>query len=307
LTQSSPIALFAFKRPVHLARTIEALCRNPEARQTHLFVFADAARDETDREHVAAVRSLVTRIDGFADVTLIFRAENYGLARNITSGISQVLEHYPYVIVVEDDILVSSQFLAYMNAALTLYRDDPRVASISGYCYPVEGKLPETFFIRGADCWGWATWRDRWALFRPDGQKLLNEIEARGLVHTFDFDGMMNCTQMLRDQIAKRNDSWAIRWHASCFLGDRLTLYPGRSLAKNIGTDGTGTHFNVDDTNYDVDLSETAVAVEHIPTEESQAARAAFRRYFRNYHSSEKRRSASPLARIRAAIGRLWR
>ena len=46
-----------------------------------------------------------------------------------------------------------------------------QVASIHGYIYPIDG-LPETFFIRGADCWGWATWKRAWNIFEADGQKL---------------------------------------------------------------------------------------------------------------------------------------
>jgi len=52
---------------------------------------------------------------------------------------------------------------------------------------------------------------------------------------------------MLRDQIAGRNDSWAVRWHASCFLAGRLTLYPGKSLVSNVGLDGSGEHCGPDE------------------------------------------------------------
>lgn len=47
---------------------------------------------------------------------------------------------------------------------------------------------------------------------------------------------------MLEDQIRGKNNSWAIRWYASAFLKNKLTLYPKNSFVKNIGVDGSGTH-----------------------------------------------------------------
>ena len=48
------------------------------------------------------------------------------------------------------------------------------------------------------------------------------------------------------DQIAGKNNSWAIRWYASAFLANKLTLYPGQSLVSNIGGDGSGTNHGFD-------------------------------------------------------------
>src|SRR3546814_2340788 len=93
--------------------------------------------------------------------------------------------------------------------------------------------FPYTTLFRSADCWGWATWRRAWGGFNPDGRALLSELERRHLVHHFDFDGSFPYTEMLRNQISGKNNSWAVRWQASCYLADKLTLYPGRSLVEN--------------------------------------------------------------------------
>jgi len=276
----APVALFAYRRPQHLERTIEALRANPEARETALYVFSDAPKDASAAAGVEQVRGLLGRINGFASVQCLLRAENFGLARNITNGVSEVLGLHDTVIVVEDDIVVSPFFLRFMNDALSCYRDEARVGNISGYCYPVAGSAPEAYFIRGADCWGWATWRDRWQCFNPDGRDLLAQLRSRNLVREFDFDGAMGFTRMLEDQIAGKNDSWAVRWHASCFLRDLLILYPGRSLAANIGVDGSGTHCTGSDQSLDVNLSPTAVSVRVCPVEENLAMRAAIRDFF---------------------------
>jgi hypothetical protein len=276
----APIALFVYRRPQHLERTLAALRANPEASETLLYVFSDAPKNAGATERVAEVRSLLGRIAGFANVQCVLREENFGLSRNITGGVSDVLRLHESVIVVEDDIVVSPFFLRFMNDALACYQKESRVGSISGYCYPIAGATPQTYFIRGADCWGWATWRDRWQYYDSDGTRLLAQMRARNLTHAFDFDGAMGFTQMLEDQISGRNDSWAVRWHASCFLRSLLILYPGRSLAVNIGFDGSGTHCGASDQAFDVEMSPVAMPVRALAIEENLEMRAAIVAYF---------------------------
>lgn len=296
---TAPVALFAYMRPDHLRATVESLRANPEAAQTKLVVFCDAAKRPAHAEGVAAVRAFAATIDGFASVEVIHREKNLGLAASIIDGVSRLTDEHGRVIVVEDDLLLSRHFLRYMNEALDLYVDDSRVASIHGYCYPVGAALPETFFLRGADCWGWATWQRAWRHFRADGAGLLAELEARRLTYEFDYDGQYGFTRMLRDQIAGRNDSWAIRWHASCYLDGLLTLYPGRSLVHNIGNDASGTHCD-DRTDYAQTIAADPVHVEAVPVEVSASARTAFVSFFRAGR-------LGPVARVARAMRRVLR
>lgn len=276
----APVALFAYARPDHLARTLAALRADPLAAQTDLHVFCDAPRNEAARSGCEAVRGLVQSIDGFASVQVIERDVNFGLARSIIEGVSNMLSQHEQVIVLEDDLKVSPHFLKYMNDALTLYAKDERVISVHGYVYPVYQELPEAFFLRGADCWGWATWRRGWALFNPDGQKLYDELKRRELINSFNFNGAYPFSRMLKDQIKGRNDSWAIRWHASAFLADKLTLHPGRSLVQNIGNDGSGTHCG-NSNNRDVELSNSPINLNCIEVIPSLNGCLAFEKFYR--------------------------
>lgn len=242
LRACAPVALFTYARPRHTKAAIESLTANDLASQTDLIVFSDAAANDRKRADVQAVRDIIASIRGFRSIRVINRAVNLGLARSIISGVDEVLASSARVIVVEDDLVVSPHFLRYMNDALDCYAESPRVACIHAYCYPIAEPLPETFFLRGADCWGWATWSRAWVRFNPDGTALRQALGERGLEREFDLDGAYPFTRMLDEQIAGRNDSWAVRWHASCFLDDLLTLYPGRSLVHNIGNDASGTH-----------------------------------------------------------------
>jgi hypothetical protein len=230
---------------------------------------------------VQAVREYARTITGFRSVTCIERERNLGLAQSIITGVTEVVARYGRVIVLEDDMVTSPFFLKFMNEALELYRDEERVISIHGYIYPVKRELPETFFLRGADCWGWATWKRGWDLFEPDGTRLLGELDRRGLRKAFDLGGAYGYTRMLKEQIAGRNDSWAIRWHASAFLREKLTLYPGTSLVRNIGTDASGSHFNSSTNLFDTALATRPVRLSPVPVVEDPEAREAVAGFYR--------------------------
>lgn len=276
----APVVLFAYSRPAHLRRTVESLLANPEAAATRLTVYCDAPRRPADRAATDAVRAYVASISGFASVERIYRDDNLGLARSVIDGVSAALRDHDRVIVLEDDLVVSPHFLRYMNDGLALYRDDARIASIHGYWYPTGAAVPETFFLRGADCWGWATWARAWRHFEPDGRRLLDEVRRRRLGREIDYDGTFPHLRILKRQIAGRVDSWAIRWHVSAYLDDMLTLYPGRSLVDNIGHDDSGTHCAASDV-YVGTVATTPIAVERQPVQPSDAARAALVDFYR--------------------------
>ncbi|WP_158299028.1 glycosyltransferase [Sphingomonas psychrotolerans] len=290
---TADIILFAFKRADHLQRTLASLASNAEASASSLTIYCDGARGSEDEAGVAAVREAAAKATGFREVRTVSRDANMGLAGSVVAGVGEALERSDRVIVVEDDLQVAPHFLRYMNDALDEYAEEERVASIHGWRFPTRRALPDTFFIRGADCWGWATWRRAWPLYEPDGSKLLAQLEERRLTRAFDLDGSYPFTAMLRDQIAGRNNSWAVRWHAACFLADRLTLHPGRSLVHNIGNDGSGTH-SLKQNRYDTALFEGILPVGGIAIEESDVGRHAMAESLR---SSPLRRAARWLRR----------
>lgn len=237
----APIVFFAFNRPEHTARTLAALAANTEAIDSVLHIFVDGARNDEEQVAVAEVLRIANATTGFCSVVVHASAVNRGLYLSITRGVTQVVAEAKRVIVVEDDILVSPCFLKYMNDGLERYADDQRIGSIHGYAPPIGG-LPKFFFLRGGDCWGWATWEDRWALFDPDARHLLLALVGRGELRTFSSTyGIQSLRHLIR-RSRGRNQSWSAHWNASLFLESRLTLHTGTSFVQNIGNDGSGTH-----------------------------------------------------------------
>jgi hypothetical protein len=274
----APITLFVYNRLSHTRQTVEALQENELAECSDLFIFADGAKSRESIAAVNDVREYIKTIDGFKSVNIVERDENFGLASSIIHGVTKLCNEFGRVIVVEDDLVTSPFFLRYMNEALDIYCNESEVASIHGYWYPVDSKMPETFFLRGASCWGWATWSHAWNIFQEDGKQLLDELKNKKLTRSFDLDGAMAYTQMLKDQIKGKNNSWAIRWHASTFLANKLQLSPGRSLVRNIGFDGSGTHSGESDA-FTVSLATKPITVEYLVPSQNNAARDALVKY----------------------------
>ena len=273
------IVIFAFNRPKHLKITVESLLRNKLSLESNVTVYCDGPRSQSDVSNVNLVRDFAKSIEGFKSLKIIEHSSNKGLSKSIIDGVTESFNHYESLIILEDDLLVSDVFLDFMNSSLDLYKDDNDVASVHGYCYPIRG-LPSTFFIRGADCWGWATWKRSWLEFELDGKVLLKSILNRKLSFEFNLFGSYNYMKMLKNQINNKNDSWAIRWHASNFLANKLTLYPGSSYVNNIGMDGTGTHFKSSESTYDTSVSTTLFGSNKISIKETKFARNLFVCFF---------------------------
>lgn len=247
----APVALFTYKRADHTKATLEALARNALAIQTSLFVFSDGPREEDEVAAVAAVRDLVRATSGFASITLIERPKNMGLARSVISGVSELLEQHERVIVLEDDLVTSQHFLAYMNDALEHYRDDQMAFSVTGHTFPSSHlKIPDDYpfdTYAGYRCssWSWGTWRDRWQRINWSMNYFPAFCQNPAAQEAFNRGGQ-DMTALLRLQHEGKIDSWAIRFCYAHHVNGMRCIYPTRTLVRNIGLDNSGTHSKPD-------------------------------------------------------------
>lgn len=244
MSDLSPIIIFVYKRIDHLKKTINSLSKNTLSKKTDLYIFSDGPKFSHELQEINKVRKFCSKISGFRSVTIFSRKKNLGLSRSIVQGVSKIFKIKKKAIILEDDMQCDKYFLDYMNYYLSKYQKENKVISIHGYNYPIKEskKIPNFFFLKGADCWGWATWSDRWKLYNDNGKFLANEIKKKNLINEFNFYNTFDYFQMLLNSISSKNDSWAIKWYASAFLKNKLTLYPKKSLIKNIGMDGSGRH-----------------------------------------------------------------
>lgn len=239
----APVALFAYKRPDHLRRAVAALQRDPLARRSDLHVFCDGAKSAADGEAVAAVRTIVGAIDGFASVSVVAHERNQGLARSITAGVTALADRCGRVIVVEDDLAVAPSFLAFMNEALAHYQHDERVLQVTGYMFPIDRRFAaDAAFLPLVSTWGWATWRRAWRHFDEHAEGYAELQSSPSLRRRFDLDDAYDYFGMLERQLSGVLDSWGIRWYLSVFMRGGLALWPGTTLVENFGFDAAATH-----------------------------------------------------------------
>jgi hypothetical protein len=245
----APIAIFAYKRKKELQASIESLMLCDRASETDVYLFSDGAKGEKDKEDVLAVREYVETIRGFRNFTYFFSETNRGLGASIIAGVTRVMEESPTIIVLEDDLLPSKNFLLYMNQGLQAYQDEPEVFSISGYNYPFKlkaGEQKDVYFLPRPCSYGWATWKDRWAKIdwniKDFEQFSSNKVE----VSRFNSGGS-DLHRMLKRQRAGEIDSWAIRWAYNQYKSNSVTAYPMLSKIKNIGFSEQSTNTNIYD------------------------------------------------------------
>lgn len=246
MAENAPIILFVYNRPDHTRQTLEALSNAVLADKSELIVFADGPKANCTPETLAKIqetRDLLKEKQWCGKVTINESSENKGLAANIISGVTEVVNKYGKVIVLEDDIVIGKHFLEFMNDALNRYNDSKEVMHIAGFRPEIKTKNPNgCFFYPNMDCWGWATWADRWQYFEKNTDKLINTLNE-DMIYRFNMNGAEpgNWQQVLDNKAGKIN-TWAIYWLASIFLKNGLCLAPCKSLCKNVGFDGTGVH-----------------------------------------------------------------
>ena len=143
-------------------------------------------------EKVDEVREYIDSIDGFKKVTVIKREKNWGLANSIIDGVTKIVNDYGKIIVLEDDLVTSPYFLKFMNEALDFYQEEKEVWHISGWNYPIEiDGLNDVFLWRTMNCWGWATWANRWENFEKNTGHLIKEF-SKSDIKRFNIDGYQN-------------------------------------------------------------------------------------------------------------------
>ena len=263
----APIVLFVYKRPYHTQRTVELLKENILAEDSDLYIYSDAARSFEEKEKVSEVRKYIDNISGFKKKYIINREENLGLSNSIISGVTDIIEVHKKVIVLEDDILTSKDFLKFMNESLEFYQDNEDIFSVSGYTFPIQ--MPnsynkDVFIIPRVSSWGWGTWIDRWKKVDWKVNDFSSFKSDKNMQKEFNIGGE-DLTSMLLSQRYGYIDSWAIRWNYAQYKNNAASLFPVKSKVQNIGFDNSGTHvfretkFN---TNFSLSINEVKLTNE---------------------------------------------
>ena len=236
----APVIIFAYNRPRHLRQLLQSLCENDLAPHSDVFIYIDKPVKEIDITNNQAVVNIANEDWNFNNKKIIIRETNFGLRKNILSGVSEVVSKYEKIIVLEDDLVLSKYFLKYMNEALFLYKEQNNVWHISGFNYKTPSlSSRSSFFSSHMNCWGWATWENRWDNISSDLEINISNED----IDEFNFGNLIpnNYQQLLLNQQEKIS-TWAIYWYQTIFLNNGLCLVPNKTLVFNDGFDGSGVN-----------------------------------------------------------------
>jgi hypothetical protein len=236
-----PIVVFAYKRPEELRRCLESLESNSGANNHKLYIIIDGPKSDEDKDLVKECQLVASEIWNFEEVLVSKSSSNSGLSNSIKKGLQDIFVTHERAIIVEDDLVLHTKFLEFMSQGLMVYAKDLTVASVQGFSL-IEREDGNAYFLPGADCWGWATWRDRWNRVTWDSKFNLEKIKSSNLEKSFNYENSYNFTKLLELNTQEKIDSWAIDWQASMFLQRRLSLYPPFNLVQNEGEGSSSTN-----------------------------------------------------------------
>ena len=262
----APVALFVYNRPIHTQKTIEALQANFLSTDSDLYIFSDGFKNTDDKGQVIQVREIIRKTTGFKNVKIFERESNIGLANSIIGGVTEIINQYNKIIVLEDDIVTSRNFLTYMNTCLDFFENQTDIYSVTGFNIPI--KVPAKYSLpiylsKRPSSWGWATWKNRWEHVDWEVKDFNVLLKNKKIQKKFN-EGGDDLFRMLKQQQQGQINSWAIRWAYHHFINKGYCIFPVVSKLNNIGTDNSGVHFKKSTKKYYVEMDKSDIPIKLI-------------------------------------------
>tara|TARA_A100001011_G_scaffold47996_1_gene45475 strand:- start:10175 stop:11101 length:927 start_codon:yes stop_codon:yes gene_type:complete len=243
----SPIVIFSYNRIEPLIISLNALKKNSLAQYSDVILYSDGYKEDKegiDEIKVNEVRCYLKTFNGFGSFTVVEREKNYGLAQNIIQGVSEIINSHGSVIVLEDDLVTSCNFLSFMNQSLEYYKNRNDIFSVSGHSINLPSLSmfqEDTYLLYRPSSWGWATWKDQWNSVDWMVKDYKDFISDKDQIKKFNTGGV-DMTKMLKGFMEGKNNSWAIRWSYAMHKQNKYCVYPTVSKVNNIGFGPDGTH-----------------------------------------------------------------
>ncbi len=240
MNEPAPIIYICYNRINHIKKSINSIKKNKLSKKTKINIFLDGPKNKSDVKKIIQIRKYLKKIRGFKSKKIFLRKKNFGTKKNIINAINFIFKKYDRAIIIEDDLIVSKYFLTFMNQCLKVYENEKKIFHINGWSYPFMKKsLDDINFLGSMNCWGWATWKNRWSFLITNEKYLISNFSKKN-IHNFNiFSSMNHFEQIIRNK-KKTLSSWAVFWHATIFKNNGICIYPKYPLVKNIGFDGSG-------------------------------------------------------------------
>ncbi|WP_168406434.1 glycosyltransferase [Acinetobacter indicus] len=252
------IVVITYNRLNSLKRLIHSLLQADYDDQIDLIVSIDRS-DIFDQMHDYASKILWKH----GDIEIKVAEQRLGLKKHVMQC-GELLNQYEHIIVLEDDLYVSSGFYQYTKEMISKYGDNENIAGISLYNYPRNqyANLPFTpqldqydiYFMKIASSWGQVWSRQKWAKF----------LEWYNLNPSIDELHIPKHIKQWGDK------SWLKYHHAYCAAENKYFVYPRMALSTNFSE--PGEHASLDST-YQTELLNDIKANYRVPDSIENAIR----------------------------------
>jgi hypothetical protein len=241
-----PVLFLIFNRPDTTQIVFDEI---KKAKPPRLYVAADGSRKdkEGEMEKCQQTREIIKQVDWQCEVKTLFREENLGCGKAISSGIDWFFENEEDGIILEDDCVPEQSFFGFCEKMLDFYKDDERIMMISGTNYDIDASNYEFsyFFANYYTIWGWATWRRAWKLYDRDIKNWDDFKNRKQLEYLFSDKKIADYYSGMVDFLNTGFDTWDIQWWITCIVQYGLAVVPRENLISNIGW--AGIHKGNDD------------------------------------------------------------
>ncbi len=243
------IGVFCYKRAGKLKASMEALLKNPECASMDIIFFADGFKGEKDKQGVLETRAYIDTLTGFKNVYKHYRDKNFSTGPNFHTGLTYLSNNYDRFIIVEDDLVVTPNYIKYLLDGLDFYKNEKSVFCVTGFCFPIQIKnYPYDSIIANRFCsYGWASWSDRVKNVVWDKQGLSHIIQTSANFKSRLNKEGMDLYRMVEKEINGTISTWDIQMQVHVSEHQYKVVYPIISKGTNIGFDNESTNtFGVD-------------------------------------------------------------
>jgi hypothetical protein len=239
---SQPVIVTAFNRPGHLENLLNFLI----SQNRTILVSLDRAAPSDEKNYnknLECIKILEEKNSFLKSVRIAH--EPQGCFKGVSKGITWAFSIYECLIILEDDILPSVEFLEFQDEMLSRFENQKEIGSIAGTnivpAYAQSSpKKPYRYSVYTSS-WGWGTWRDRWDSYITDLAEFPNNWESE-ITSTLSSATVKYWKNIFQEVHESKIDSWAYRWLYSNMKNSRLQIIPNVNLALNNGFTPEATH-----------------------------------------------------------------
>lgn len=242
IQNSTPIVIVAYNRPSSLLRLLKSIARAEYPKKDiPLIISIDKADDNNEVLQVAKKFEW-----HFGEKKINYKKENLGLRKHVLQC-GDLSQKYGSVIVLEDDLFVSSNFYNFAQAALEFSNNKKYIAGVSLYNHqlnvhtrdnfsPIEDGF-DNWYFQFASSWGQIWDANQWQNFKEWYLNNENVLSSKNIP-----ENVSNWS----------NKSWLKYYIAYLIETNRFFLYPKISQTSNFSDQGT--HVGIDTTAFQVPL-----------------------------------------------------